>query len=143
LSVVRNIEQGTQPNLTGNDNRSDSNWNDRNDSNEREIAVFYNAMFQSQGGNLNNLMRQFIQGNGRSTHSGGNVNQSVNWNNQIAQQYQGQGQRNQGFELGVSQNNFYQDLQQVANNEQSVSSDRHQEWDSKYGPTGVAYQNRG
>jgi hypothetical protein len=50
LNIVGKIEQGIQPNLTGNNNRSELNRNDRNDNNEREIAAFYNAIFKTKEG---------------------------------------------------------------------------------------------
>jgi hypothetical protein len=139
-NVSANIEQGIQSNVTVNNNRSESNLSGRKDENAIEIAAFYNAMFGNQGGNMNNLIRQFIQGNGQSMNSGGNMNQSLSWNDRNAQQHQGQGYGHQGFGLGVLQNNFSQDWQQVGNNEQNDPRDWQQEWNAQYYQT---YQNRG
>jgi hypothetical protein len=62
-NVLANNEQGTQSNVTVNNNRSESNINGRNDENTIEIAAFYNAMFEGQRGSMNNMIRQFMQGN--------------------------------------------------------------------------------
>jgi hypothetical protein len=70
--------------VTGNNNCSEPNLNGKNDDNAIGIAAFHNAMFGSQRVNMNNIMRQHMRGNGQSMNSGGNMNQSLSWNDRNA-----------------------------------------------------------